>query len=73
LVEEPDPRDSPHHRERSAGELVGGADDPRPRQLAVESDTDVRADTRFELGWKGVREQPVEREDRPVDADRDRA
>jgi hypothetical protein len=73
FVEEPDRRDSPHHRERSAGELVGGADDPRPRQLAVESDTDVRADTRFELGRERVRERPVEREDRSVDADRDRA
>jgi hypothetical protein len=39
----------------------------------VEPDTDVRADTRFELGREGVRERPVEREDRPVDADLDRA
>jgi len=39
----------------------------------VEPDTDVRANTRFELGRERVRERPVEREDRPVDADRDRA
>jgi hypothetical protein len=73
FVEEPNGRDTPHHRERPARELVGGADDPRSRQLAVEPDTDVRADTRFELGRERVRERPIEREDRPVDADRDRA
>jgi hypothetical protein len=39
----------------------------------VEPDTDVRADTGFELCREGVRERPVERENRPVDADRDRA
>jgi hypothetical protein len=73
FVEEPDRRDTPHHRKCPAGEIVGGADDPRARQLAVEPDTDVRADARFEFGREGVRERPVEREDRPVDADRDRA
>ena len=31
------------------------------------------AGTRFELGRQRVRERPIEREDRPVDADRDRA
>ena len=42
------------------------------RPLAVEPDTDVGPETGAELGRERVREGPVERKDRSVDADRDR-
>ena len=73
FIEEPNRRHEPRHREHPNRKLVGGADDPRARQLAVEPDADVRADPGTELGRERVRERPVEREDRSVDADRDRA
>ena len=73
FIEGSNRRYEPRHRQHPTGEVVGGADDPPARQLAVEPDADVRADPRTELGWERVRERPVEREDRSVDADRDRA
>ena len=53
--------------------VVGRPEDPASRQLPVESEPDVGTDARGELGRKVIGERPVERQQGPIDADRDRS
>ena len=55
------------------GERLRGPEHPSPDQPPVERHLHERAHAGTELGRKGVRERPIEAEERAVDADRDRA
>ena len=54
-------------------QVVGGSQHPASDRPPVERHLDQRADAGAELGVEPVGERPVERQDRAVDADRDRA
>ena len=72
VVEEPNRGDGLLHRQRSRREFRCGSQDPATHELAVERHLDERADPGVQLTVEPVGERTVQRQDGPVDADRDR-
>src|SRR5205823_7957802 len=71
LVEEPNRGDDLVHLQHPRRDVVGRPEDPPAGQLPVESNLHERPDPGVEVGGELVRERPIERENRAIDADRD--